>query len=226
MGADETTREGGWLDRAKTEGDASAFLPGGGQGINVSPDGVKVFASQVNGESTDFVKSSSDGVMSMAGESNRIGASFMEAEAFALDHAAGFEALTMFSTDVHKGLMALGTGAASIAITYLNGDTTTAATLKDVQDAFDVSGGQGMFNGPQAPAGPDRAATGGNTLPRGPVGDDHYNTYDPHDSRTIHTGDGTYTVPADANDDLERLDPNELREVYQQYADDLGKMRD
>lgn len=225
MSADDTNRSGGWLDRGRTEGDASAFLPGGGsRGIEVSPDGVKVFASQANGEAEDFQRSSTEGMLSLQSEAGTIGRSFLEAEAFNLQHDAGLEALGLFTTDAGKGLMALGAGAASIAITYINGDTTSAATLKDVQDAFDVSGGRGMFNRPTPEGNPDQASTGGNTLNGGAPGrDDHANIYDPHAAKDIRTGEGTYTVPADAPDDLERLDPSEIRETTEKWRDDLGK---
>ncbi|MDQ3734963.1 MAG: hypothetical protein M3400_13405 [Actinomycetota bacterium] len=216
-----------WLNRSPTEGDANAFMPGsgGGGGIDVNPDGVKVFASQANGEAADFRTSLSNGVNELIPEAAKIGNPFYEAEAFALEHGAGVEALMLFSQDAGKGLMALGMGAASIAVTYINGDATSSATLSDVQNAFDVSGGTGMFNGPSAPD-QNQAATPGDRLGNATGRDEHQNYVprDPHAAHTIDLGrNDSYTIPGDAPDDLERLDNNELRDVHRKFADDLEK---
>jgi len=229
---DEPQGRGGdqWLDRAPTTGDATKFLTGGGGGggIDVNPDGVKLFSTQATGEANDFRMSNLNGVMKLQPEASQIGESFYEAAYFSLEHEAGAEALRMFTEDAGKGLMALGQGAQTIAIDYINGDATTAATMQDVQSAFDVSGGTGMFNRPvpaetQAPTSAGGGTTEGVLPPPQPAGEQDNTPYDPNAARTVSLGQGSYTIPADAPDDLERIDLSEVGEFRQKFEDDLDK---
>lgn len=220
MSGDDST----WLDSAPTKGDASAFLPGGG--IDVQTDGVKVFSTEATGEAKDFMSSASHGMQSLLGQAGAIGPTFQEAEGFLLQHGAGTEALGMFTTDASIGIRALGQGAQTIAINYINGDTTSAATMKDVEGAFDVAGGNGLRT---APNGAGKDTTTGQDHPGSlppPGAASHrpdYTPYDPHADKTITVGDGGYTIPGDAPNDLENIDLDDVRNTDGKFRDDLGK---
>ncbi len=215
-----------WLDSTPTRGNASAFVPGG-SGIDVSPDGVKLFSTQATGEANDFRVSSQQGVQSLMGQASQIGASFMEADGFGVQHSAGLEAMMMFTGDAGIGLMALGQGAQTIAINYINGDATSAATMKDVESAFDVAGGNGLRTTPNGAGTAPQTGQGNSSAlpPPSTAGNTpNYAPHDPHADQTITQGDGSYTVPGDAPNDLERIDPQDIRNTDMQFRDDLAKL--
>lgn len=205
-----------WLNNAPTKGDKAGGqgFPSG-TGIDVKPDGVKLFSTQATGEAEDFVQSAANGVLPLQEQIGKIGASFQEAEYFMQQHSQGFERLAMFNKDAMQGMMALGVGARTIAIDYVNADTTTAAKMSDVEQAFDVAGGKGFVNG---------ASTGGeNNNPRGqdnpvklpeaqrPSPQD----YGPTDPNTVKLGTrDIYQIPEQARDDLQNLNPADIRDTH------------
>ncbi|MDQ3733074.1 MAG: hypothetical protein M3400_03580 [Actinomycetota bacterium] len=224
MGGDENNP---WLDRTPTKGDAKKFLPGGMSppGIDVSPDGVKVFSTQADGEAKDFHRSLGSGVTPLLGQPGLIGASFIEAADFADKLGQGIESMMLFNADVGIGLQALSLGAQTIAILYVNGDATSEATMNDVLGAFDISKGNPLRPKPGA-----EAPTTSQKV-RSYISPDHldrdYTPYDPHAPKTISLGkDGSYTVPGDAADDLERVNQSALRDVDKQFRDDLKQKED
>lgn len=203
------------LNASPTKGDAKGGgFPGGGggEGIDVKPDGLRLFSSQAQGDAEDFMSAYGDVMPSLTQQGAKIGASFREASDFAAMHSQGAGALAMLSGDAGKGLMALGVGAQSIASKYLDGDATSAATMKDVQNAFDVSGGKGIFNGGDAPAGKGPTGQGGGAGQGSlPGAGDRCPTDD------VRNGDRpSYPI----------ADPEDIRDVEQKTLDDLAKEKD
>lgn len=216
-----------WLDSAPTAGDGTGgnAMPGHGM-IDVKPDGVKLFSTQADGEAKDFQSNFADGVAPLMGQSAKIGAPFYEASDFAEKHGQGFEAMGLFHADAQKGLIALSQGARTVAMNYLDGDSTSAATMTDVEHAFDVSGGKGLFNAP-TPADGSAPPTGqqhpGTLPPAQTVDPDDYAT-NPDVTESIPLGDhDSYTIPAEGSDDIERLDPqDDIQETEKKFQDDLA----
>lgn len=220
-----------WLDSSPTRGNNKSVLPGLNSssmpaGIDVEPDGVKLFSSQTFGEADEFFTNVQDGVLPLLQQTAKIGGSFMEAADFMGRHGQGVEKLVLFSEDARKGYVALSFGASTIAINYINGDATSAATMENVQSAFDVSGGKGIFNGTPAGEPADDHPTGQGAPIKLPEPNGAAPTvYDPHASRTIELGDNgsTYVVSGDAPDDLERLDPqDDIASWNEKFRDDLA----
>lgn len=202
------------LNASPTRGDAKGGgFPGGGggEGIDVKPEGLKLFSSQALGDVKDFQSATGDVMPSLMEQSAKIGVSFREASDFAAVHSQGVGAIGKLSGDASKGLMALSLGAMSIGNKYLDGDATSAATMKDVQNAFDVSGGKGFFNGADAPDGKGPTGQGGGgrpgSLPEAePItADDVRNSERP-----------SYPI----------ADPQDIRDVEKQTLDDLAKEKD
>lgn len=215
-----------WLDNPPVEGDSTAGF--GGRGIDVHPDGVKRFSTQAEAEAKQYSSGFADGVMPLMQASAQIGASFQEAAQFAGRHAQAFTATTMLSRDVTIGLAALGMGARTIAINYLNSDATSAATLPDVLGAFDTSGGNGLREqieqAQQAPAETGNDNTVRLPEPQPVDADDFTNPNDPGFANTIDLGDNaSYTIPG-APDclDIEMAGPETTQGVQAQYQDDLA----
>lgn len=217
-----------WLNNAPTTSDGANFMTmgmggdGAPGGINVSPDGVKQFSSQTCAEAMDLMKNFQDGVYPLARETGNIGGSFIEAAYFVGEAGQGMERLSAFQADVSDGLRALGLGARTIALNYINGDATSAATMSDVEGAFDVSGGRGFKD---MPVDPDAVRPVGQDAPQQmPQANQVFDLpeRDPNGAQPIPLGSrDSYTVPAAAADDLERRNMQDLQELGQQYGDDL-----
>ncbi len=224
MSGDENNK---WLDNAPVKGDSSGGFPGG-SGINVRPDGLKLFSTQAEGEAENFTSSYQDGVAKLIMASAQIGGSFQEAAQFSGRHIQAIQKTEMLRQDASIGIAALGMGARTISINYLNGDATSAATLPQVLDAFDTSNGNGLRAQIEG-SGQQSGGGNGNTsrLPEGHVVDTS-NTGNPNHpgfSKTIELGDNaSYTVPG-ASDclDIEMLDRNDVEPVQLQVRDDLAK---
>ncbi len=224
MGGDSeyTDKAHKWLNNEPTKaGDAA------GSGIDVETDGVKLFGVQAREEAQDFMQSSGDGVQSLRGAASRIGRTFQEAQYFSTQHEFGLQRLDAFTKDAMKGLTALGLGAMNIATTYRNGDAASAATLNDVDRAFDVAGGNGLLTEPNgAGALPQAGASSGPALlPKAQAlteeqrRDSFVDANDRSKSQTINLGDrDTYTVPAAGEGDLELLDPADMRATLEQQT--------
>lgn len=229
MSGDPQDNYNNWLNNDPVRGSGTGGFPGGGggSGIEVRPDGVKRFSTQAEGEGQNFSSSYQDGVAPLMMPAAKIGGSFMEAAEFSGRHGQAIQKNGMFSQDVTIGLMALGIGARTIAINYLNGDTTSAATLPQVLDAFDASSGNGLRD--QA-AGAANPGPNGNDSPMSlpepqPIEPGEFsNPNDPGFSQDIQLGDdGSYTVPG-ATDclDIEMADPqDDIMPVEKQFRDDL-----
>ncbi len=228
MGSEEYTDPNNkWLNNAPTKGDGKSFMggSGGSQGIDVSPDGVKQFSGQAMGEFKDFMSNFSRGVVPLAQQHAKIGPAFMEAEYFINTVTQANNRLVQFQTDAGNGLMALGTGASAIAINYINGDATSAATMSDVEHAFDTSNGTGYRNAPVDPNAPPKV-TGQDapvSLPKADYVDPRDFTRDPNAPETINLGpNDSYTIPASGPNDLERMGiQEEAGKLAQKYGDDL-----
>jgi len=230
MGSEDYTDPNNrWLNNAPTTSDGKNFLSmgmgGGGApgGIDVSPDGVKQFSSQSCAEAMDLMMNFNDGVMPLARETGKIGGSFIEAAYFLGEASQGMERLAKFQADASAGVLALGQGAYSIALNYINGDATSAATMSDVERAFDVAGGRGFKNAPVDDTAP--RPTGQDAPSRMPKANDlgDLPQRDPNGAQNIPLGSrDSYTVPASGADDLERRNfQQDLEDLPQQYADDL-----
>jgi len=113
---------------------------GGGSGIDVRPDAVRQFGTRAGAEAKDFMGQAQDSESSLTSQAAGIGSPFQEAEYFNQQHTQGVEKLALFNNDAAIGLNSLGMGATSISSTYVNGDTTSAATMNDVEQAFDKTG--------------------------------------------------------------------------------------
>ncbi|MGI8720957.1 MAG: hypothetical protein ACR2JG_01880 [Geodermatophilaceae bacterium] len=228
MGGDENNN---WLSKGPVKGDSSGGFPGG-SGIEVRPDGLKRFSTQAEGEAKNFTSGFQDGVMPLTSASARIGGSFMEAAQFSARHGQAIEKTTDLSKDVYIGLASLGKGAQTIAINYINGDATSAATLPEVLAAFDPSKANGLREQIEgAGQGSGTGNSGGGNLSRLPEGHadqsdtSSRNPNDPAFSNTIKLGDNaSYTVPGAADcQDIEVMDREDFEAVESQVRDDLAK---
>lgn len=211
MGGDEKNL---WLQDTPSKGEGGSA---GGSGIDVRPDGLARFGNQAEEEATALGSNVGNGVDRLRMASTRIGNTFHEAFYFDQLHTRGVARLHMFTQEAEMGVRALGDGAKSIGNTYVNGDATSAATMKDVQRAFTAVRGEGGASG-QSTAGSASAGgqeNGASTLPpaerevvadlrkEGQEGESNSNTR--REDQTIDLGkDATYTVPAPAPNDLER----------------------
>lgn len=223
MAGDENNN---WLNDTPTEGDSTGGFPSGG-GIDVRPDGVKLFSTQADGEARNFSSNYADGVAPLTEQVGRIGASFQEAAYFTGQHGQGVQTVGLLGQDVSIGLTALGMGARTIAINYLNADATSAATLPDVVDAFDASSGNGLRDmvnqsGELSPTGQDNPMS----LPEAePVTAEDFAGGDTEDETIALGSNDEYTIPGDSPDDIELLDYNDdLAPLEQQHRDDLGQV--
>lgn len=230
MSSDPNDNFNNWMNNDPVRGDSKGVLPGGGggdMGIDVHPDGVKKFSTQADGEAKNFTSSYQDGVTPLMAPSAKIGGSFMEAAHFSGRHGQAVQKNGMLSVDVFKGLLSLGQGARTIAINYINGDTTSAATMPQVLDAFDASAGNGLFdqgNGSGRPGqnGNDNPVSLPEPKPVEPG--DFSNPNDPGFSQNIGLGDdANYTVPGAPDcQDIEMATPDSIIAVEQQFQDDLA----
>lgn len=219
-----------WMNSAPVRGDSSGGFPSAGEGINVRPDGVKRFSTQALEESQHFTTGFMNGVMPLTQASARIGSSFTEAAQFSARHKQALEKTNMLQEDVSIGVSALGFGAMTIAINYINGDATSAATMSDVESAFQARGnGLREMMEPNG-QGPSAGNNGGGNVTRLPdpePADDSTptrNVNDPGSWQTIDLGDdATYTVPG-APDclDLEMMDRDDIESVESTVRDDLA----
>ncbi|MEJ7771121.1 MAG: hypothetical protein WKF51_04420 [Geodermatophilaceae bacterium] len=229
MSGDENNN---WLNSDPVKGDAKDFLGGaGGSGINVRPDGLKRFSTQAEAEAKNFVTGYGDGVVPLAQAAAKIGGSFQEAAQFSGRQGQAMQKTAKLSEDVFYGVSALGMGARTIAINYLNGDATSAATLPQVLDAFDASKGNGLR---------DQAAGEGQRRQSGPSGNDDRvrlpeakpvdpagftNPNDPGLSEKVPLGDdANYTVPGTSDpSDVENADPqDDIMALEKKFRDDLA----
>ncbi len=226
MSGDENNN---WINSAPVKGDSTGGFPGG-SGIEVRPDGLKLFSTQAEGEAKNFTTGFIDGFMPLTQQAGQIGMSFQEAANFAGRHGEAINATSMLGKDATVGLLALGLGAKTIAINYINGDATSAATLPQVLDAFDASKGNGLRDDLERTDQEARAGSGKDKTVRLPEAtpvdtDDFHNPTDPGFSKTIELGDNaSYTVPG-ASDclDIEMAGPETTNPVTEQYRDDLTK---
>lgn len=214
-----------WLNRTPTQGNPTGGAPtGGAAGIDVQPDGVKLFGSQATGEAETFVKNFKDGVSKLIMEGAGIGASFQEAEYFVKQHADGINQLSVLTGDVTQGLVAFGLGARTVALKYQFADTTSAATMSDVQSAFDVSGGKGYHDQPAPPPGPTGQQAPVKLPPPQYVDSSDMASYNPNDpSRTevIGLGDNAfYIVPGASLGDMELVDNQQFTDLAKATGDD------
>ncbi len=227
---DYTDSNNRWLNNAPTTSDGTNFLSlgmgsgGSPGGIDVSPDGVKQFSSQTCAEAMDLMRNFNDGVTPLGRETGNIGGSFVEAAHFLGGASQGMERLSRFQADAQDGLNALGRGAYTIAINYINGDATSAATMSDVESAFDIAGGRGYNNAPVDNSAPP-PPTGQDAPVSLPAANnvDNLPQRDPNGAQNIPLGSrDSYTVPAAGADDLERRNfQQDLEDLPQKYADDL-----
>jgi len=158
MGGDENNE---WLRDTPSEGDRPPGMPAGlDGGIDVRPDSLTRFANQTLSEARAFARNMHDGVDPLQAHSSNIGKAFTEAVDFEVAHTQGIQKLRMFTAEAELGTSLLGEGARSIGSTYLNGDAMSAATLKDVETAFNPAKGQSVFDQPEAGAPTKPAPTG------------------------------------------------------------------
>ncbi|MDQ3716429.1 MAG: hypothetical protein M3381_10530 [Actinomycetota bacterium] len=228
MGGDENNN---WLTKGPVKGDSTGGFPGG-SGIEVRPDGLKLFSTQAEGEAKNFSSGFQDGVMPLSSASARIGSSFMEAAQFSARHGQAIAKTTELSKDVTIGLASLGMGAKTIAINYINGDATSAATLPEVLDAFDATKSNGLR---EMIEGDGQGTRGGNSgggnlvrLPEGHADQSNTSSRNPNDpafANTIKLGDNaSYTVPGAPDcQDIEVMDREDFQAVESQVRDDLAK---
>lgn len=222
MAGDENNN---WLKDTPVTGDSTGGFPSGG-GIDVRPDGVKRFSTQAQGEAQSFTSNYADGIAPLQGQTARIGSSFQEAAYFSGQHGQGVQRMGLLTTDVSIGLTALGVGARTIAINYLNADATSAASLPEVLDAFDASSGNGLRD--QIMSSGELPATGQDNpvgLPDAEVITADEFTGDTDDGTIALGSDAEYTLPGDSSDDIEGLDyQDDLAPLEQQHRDDLGQV--
>lgn len=138
-----------WLTRTDTSGadDVLSFLGSGGSGVRVEPDALKDFSGLTTAQGVAFQSGYVNGVLSLVPTATSIGTSTSEAAAFAAKHQYVVQQMQMLAQDVGIGLGALGQGAQTIALNYLDADATQAATMAQVTDAFSPDAEHSFRNG-------------------------------------------------------------------------------
>jgi hypothetical protein len=124
------------LTRTDTSGDQAFFQMAGGSGVRVEPDLLKDFSDQTTAQAQAFQTAFSNGVMPLMPQAAQVGGSTREAAALANRHADVLNQMQLFARDAGIGLTALGMGAQTIAVNYLDSDATQAASMAQVTDAF------------------------------------------------------------------------------------------
>jgi hypothetical protein len=211
------------LDNAPVKGDSSGGFPGG-SGINVRPDGLKLFSTQAQGEAMNFSKGYAEGVAPLTMGSGQIGASFQEAAQFSARHMAAIDKIVQLNAHVGEGLMAFWAGAHTIAVNYLDGDAMSAATVLNV---FAPSKGNGVND--QVEGGGQQSGGGGTSrLPEGKVVDTENTSKPNHPGlpQTIDLGDNaSYTMPGAPNClDIEMATPEASKAVQEPVHEHLAKV--
>lgn len=125
-----------WMTRTDTSGEQSLFGNLQGSGVRVEPDALKDFADQTSAQAQAFQTAFANGVMPLMVQAAQVGGSTREAAALANRHADVLNQMQLFARDAGIGLTALGMGAQTIAVNYVDSDATQAATMTQVTDAF------------------------------------------------------------------------------------------
>jgi hypothetical protein len=236
---DRTNPRPQWLpptDTHSSQGDVFSALSG--SGVHVETDQLKSFSTGTLAQAQAFQQAFTDGVNSLLGQASQVGASTTEAAAFSKKHAEVIQQLALFTQDAGIGLMALGQGAQTIAINYVDSDATQSATLSQVTAAFspDPQSEQSLRYAMTNPAtgtgdtevtAEDQRVADAITLPEPddltPDQDAPDASDDPRASDQVidlgGSGD-TYTVPAD--DDIELVDPMDNAHDDQERVMDDG----
>jgi len=223
-----------WLTRTDTSGanDLFTMLGDNGTGVRVEPDQLKSFSADTSAQAAAFQTGYSNGVASLFEPAYQIGGSTTEASAFLSKHGYVMQQMQMLAQDVGIGLAALGQGAQTIALNYLDSDATQSATMNEVNGAFAPQGNadslrHGMTEAAAQATQADQDVVDGMVaaLPAPddmtPDADAADAPVDPRASETpIALGDSgdTYTIPAD--DDIETTDSDDL------YRADARRMQD
>jgi hypothetical protein len=236
---DRTNPRPQWLpptDTSSSQGDVFGALSG--SGVRVETDQLKTFSTGTLAQAQAFQQAFSNGVSSLLGQASQVGASTTEAAEFSKKHAEVIQQLAAFTQDAGIGLMALGQGAQTIAINYVDSDATQSATLSQVTAAFspDPQSEQSLRYAMTNPAtdpsstevtDADQAVADAITLPEPddltPDSDAPDTSDDPRAGDQVvdlgGSGD-TYTVPAD--DDIELIDPMDNAQADQERVVDDG----
>ncbi|KQS73743.1 hypothetical protein [Modestobacter sp. Leaf380] len=215
----------GWLKPADPENSHDLFTQAQGMGVRVEPDVLKTFSAQTGAEAAAFNANVASGIGSLMQLASGVGAGTQSSAHLAGTHGDRVQQLMAFAQDVGVGLAAFSAGSSTIALNYVDSDSTQSATMQQVTSAFaPPAGGPSLRQQMDAAAAEqaevtaeDQAVIDGMVetleLPEptdlSPDQDAPTDEADPRaGEQTVEYGDTGDTYTVDRNYDLEGLDPN------------------
>lgn len=216
-----------WMTPPKPASDTLGMESG--PGINVKPDALKLFSDQTGKEATAYVTNFSGGVTKLSSAASEIGGTSTSAMAFHRNHGKAFAATSKFFSESSIGLTALQLASFSIAVNYLTADSTSGATLADIDVAFNPGYGPNtgsLAYGVDHPAPPSEADTNGQApgVPLPPAQPGYGNPTTANagagsGAKTIQLGSGTNTLSYTINGDNEGISSTSDTDVQSQRTE-------
>lgn len=226
-GGASTTPTPAWVTPPDPSASPDVFTAAEGLGVRVEPDVLKTFAQGTGAEAMAFNSTVSNGVYPLLELAANIGASTESTGHLAALHGERVQQLMAFAQDVGVGLAAFSSGSSTIALNYVDSDSTQAATMQQVTSAFTPPPGQPGLRHQMDQAASERGrATAADQevidrtvaslhLPAPtdltPDQDAPTPVQDPRaDGQTIELGDSGVEYEVDRTYDLEGADPNAI----------------
>ena len=125
-----------WMAQPDPATSPDVFTTAQGMGVRVEPDVLKTFSQQTGAETMAFRSSVANGIYPLLQLASTIGAGTQATGHLAATHGDRVQQLMAFAQDVGVGLAAFSSGSSTIALNYVDSDSTQAATLQQVQSAF------------------------------------------------------------------------------------------
>ncbi len=126
----------GWVVAPDASKSPDVFTAAQGMGVRVEPDVLKTFAQQTGAQAMAFNGSVQNGIQSMLPLASGIGAGTEASGQLSKVHGERMQQLMAFVQDVGVGLAAFSSASSTIAINYVDSDSTQSATMQQVQGAF------------------------------------------------------------------------------------------
>lgn len=127
----------GWVVQADPASSPDVFTTAQGMGVRVEPDALKTFSQRTGAEAMAFNGTVQNGIYPLLELTSTIGAGTEATGHFATTHGARVQQLLAFAQDVGVGLAAFSSGSSTIALNYVDSDSTQSATMQQVTSAFD-----------------------------------------------------------------------------------------
>lgn len=131
-----------WMTPPDPATSPDVFTTAKGMGVRVEPDVLKTFSQQTGAEAMAFRSSVGNGVNPLLQLASTIGAGTEATGHFASVHGDRVQQLMAFAQDVGVGLAAFSAGSSTIALNYVDSDSTQSATMQQVVSAFHPPAGR------------------------------------------------------------------------------------